>query len=87
MGFLRRSIKKPLTDGELVWLRDNEYLKYLGIKILIGKNADPNNVLNLDFENTLNQINNILNIWKVRGLTLISKVTIIKALIGKNKQI
>ena len=82
LGSLRRSIKKILTDGGLVWLRDNECLKYLGIKIPIGKNVDTNNMLNLNFENTLNLINTILNIWKTRGLTLIDKVTIIKALIS-----
>ena len=38
-------------------------------------------MLRVNFENTLAQINTVLNMWKTRGLTLIGKVTIIKYLI------
>ena len=47
----------------------------------IKRSVDNQTVLRVNFENTLAQINTVLNMCKTRGLTLIGKVTIIEYLI------
>ena len=81
LGSLRGNAKKPLSEKDLQWLSEDDNLKYLGITIPIKRSVDNQTVLRVNFENTLAQINTVLNMWKTRGLTLIGKVTIIKYLI------
>ena len=81
LGSLRGNARKPSSEKGLQWLSEDDNLKYLGITIPIKRSVDNQTALRVNFENTLAQINTVLNIWKTRGLTLIGKVTIIKYLI------
>ena len=81
LSSLRGNVTKPLSEKGLQWLSEDDNLKYLGFTIPIKRSVDNQTVLRVNFENSLAQINIVLNMWKTRGLTLIGKVTIIKYLI------
>ena len=74
LGSLHNSNAKLYTSKELNWT--NEKIKLLRIDI------GTRQIVNTNYEGIHDKIKSILHLWKYRGLSLIGKITMIKALIG-----
>ena len=75
VGSLRHSCARMYTvTDNIKWT--NESINVLGVDIC------HDNILEINYNNTLSKTKSILNGWKNRGLSLIGKVTIINTLIS-----
>jgi len=75
VGTLRGSDFRPFQDDGLVW-KENSF-KYLGVQFSLNVKS----LFELNFVPKLNQIQQILNCWRSRNLSVIGKVTVIKSLL------
>ena len=56
-------------------------LNYLSVTIPIKRSKDKFELFRLNLENYCDKLAPKLNLWKIRGLTLLGKITILKSLI------
>ena len=75
VGSLKGSDFKPFQNDGLVW-KENTF-KYLGVQFSLNIRS----LYELNFIPKLNQIQQTLNCWRTRSLSLIGKVTVIKSLL------
>ena len=75
VGSLKGSDFKPFQNDGLVW-KENTF-KYLGVQFSLNISS----LYELNFIPKLNQIQQTLNCWRTRSLSLIGKVTVIKSLL------
>ena len=65
------------SDG-LSW--PTSVIKYLGVNIPLNK-FDELSLFEENFASTIHNLQSILNLWLVRGLTLLGKITVLKTLV------
>ena len=58
-------------------IRETSYIKITGV--VFGEKKNQSSIEKMNFEPALNNIRNKLNIWKMRALTILGKVTVVKA--------
>ena len=75
VGSLKGSDFKPFQNDRLVW-KDNSF-RYLGVQFSLNTRS----LYELNFILKLTQIQQTLNCWRSRSLSLIGKVTVIKSLL------
>ena len=75
LGSLKGSTERPYSDKGLTW-KDSSF-SCLGVKFSL--NLDT--LYDLNFKKKLSSVEQSLNCWRTRGLSLIRKVTVIKTLI------
>ena len=69
---------KPFLSSGLSW--PTSVIKYLGVNITLNK-FDELSLFEENFASTIHNLQLTLNLWLVRGLTLIGKVTVLKTLV------
>ena len=72
-----KKFKHFLSSG-LSW--PTSVIKYLGVSIPLNK-LDELSLFEENFENTIHNLQSTLNLWLVRGLTLLEKITVLKTLV------
>ena len=75
LGSLKDSDFKPFQNDGLVW-KDNSF-RYLGVQFSLNTRS----LYELNFIPKLTQIQQTLNCWRSRSLSLIGKITVIKSLL------
>ena len=79
LGSQKNSEERFLRDMNFTWDpggAENSKFKYLGIFF----STNINNIVNLNFENRLNEVEKLLKTWNKRFLTPFGKITVIKTL-------
>ena len=69
---------KPSLSSSLSW--PTSVIKYLGVNIPLNK-LDELSLLEKNFANTIHNLQSTLNLWLVRGLTILGKITVLKTLV------
>ena len=69
---------KPFSSPGLSW--PTLVVKYLGVNIPLNK-FDELSLFEENFASTIHNLQSILNLWLVRGLTLLGKITVLKTLV------
>ena len=69
---------KPFSSKCLSW--PTSVIKYLGVNIPLNK-FDELSLFEENFASTIHNLQSTLNLWLVRGLTLLGKITVLKTLI------
>ena len=69
---------KPFSSRGLSW--PTSVIKYLGVNIPLNK-FDELSLFEEKFASTIHNLQSTLNLWLVRGLTLLGKITVLKTLI------
>ena len=69
---------KPFLSRGLSW--PTSVIKYLGVNIPLNK-FDEFSLFEENFASTIHNLQSTLNLWLVRGLTLLGKITVFKTLI------
>ena len=69
---------KPFLSSGLSW--STSVIYYLGVNILLNKFHELS-VFEENFANTIHNLQSTLNLWLVRGLTLLGKITVLKTLV------
>ena len=72
---------KPFSSRGLSW--PTLVIKYLGVNIPLNK-FDELSLFEENFANTIHNLQSTLNLWLVRGLTLLGKITVLKTLLFQN---
>ena len=75
LGSLKKSREKPFSEKGLVW--GNSVFSCLGIKFSL----DLDLLFELNYNQRLGNIEQTLNCWRSRSLSLIGKVTVVKTLV------
>ena len=78
IGSKRGVSVKYFCDNGLKWPKDK--ISYLGVNIPI-QNDKPKLLFDMNFNISLEKIATLVNIWSVRNLSLLGRVTIIKSLL------
>ena len=74
----REKNDKPFLNSGLSW--PDTSIKYLGVNIPMSK-FNELSLFKESFANIIHDMKLILNLWSVRGLTLLGKITVFKTLI------
>ena len=69
---------KPFSSRGLSW--PTSIIKYLGINVPLNK-FDEFSLFEENFASTIHNLQSTLNLWLVRGLTLLGKITVLKTLV------
>ena len=69
---------KPFSSRGLSW--PTSVIKYLGINTPLNK-FDELSLFEENFASTIHNVQSTLNLWLVRGLTLLEKITVLKTLV------
>ena len=69
---------KPFSSRGLSW--PTSVIKYLGVNIPLNK-FDELSLFEENFASTIHNLQSTLNLWLVRGLTLVGKITVLKTLV------
>ena len=69
---------KPFSSRGLSW--PTSVIKYLGVNIPLNK-FDELSLFEENFASTIHNLQSTLNLWLVRGLTLLGKIAVLKTLI------
>ena len=77
-GSSREKNNKPFFNSGL--FQPDTSFTYLGVNILISK-FDELSLFKKSFANIVHDMQSILNLWSVRGLTLLDKITFFKTLV------
>ena len=75
IGSKKRNQNFPYRNQGLIW-KDMKF-KTLGVHISLNLNA----IFDLNFKGKLKQIEQILNCWRARNLTLLGKICVVKSLL------
>ena len=79
LGSKKNSNERFMRDRNFLWDPggpDETTFKYLGIKF----STNINKIVDLNFENKINEIEKLLKVWSQRSLTPYGKITVIKTL-------
>ena len=69
---------KPFSSRGLSW--PTSVIKYLGVNIPLNK-FDELSLFEENFASTIHNLQSTLNLWLVRGLTLLGKITVLITLV------
>ena len=78
IGSSREKNNKPFLNSGLSW--PDTSIKNLGVNIPLSK-FDELRLFKKNFANIIHDMDSILNLWSVRGLTLLGKITVFKTLV------
>ena len=78
IGFSMGKNFKPFSSRGLSW--PTSIIKYLGVNIPLKK-FDELSLFEENFASTIHNLQSTLNLWLVRGLTLLGKITVLKTFV------